>query len=221
MEGGQMSRSPSAQRLFLGMAVGALLLWPLPGFGQTSVLTYHYDNTRTGQNTHETVLTPARVKIPDRFARLFTIRFHDVDAPGEVDGDVFAQPLYMPNLILGSHTPQAGTKHNVLFVVTEGDMVYAFDADNRDGPNASPLWKANLLAISRGAGAGAIPAPSSDADSCSNLVPQIGITGTPVIDPSSGILSLAATTKEMVAGVAHYILRLHALSITNGAEWPS
>lgn len=216
-----MSRLPSHQTILAGITVVALLLWPHAGFGQTSVLTYHYDNARTGQNTDETILSPANVRVRDRFARLFTIRFHDVDAPGEMDGDVFAQSLYVPNLTMGSHTPQAGTKHNVIFVVTEGDMVYAFDADNRDGPNASPLWKANLLDIARGAAAGAIPIPRGEADTCGNIVPQIGITSTPVIDPSSGTLYVTAKTKETVGGVAHYFLRLHALAITNGAERPN
>jgi len=185
------------------------LWWPAVALGQTSVLTYHNDNFRTGQNTQETILNLANVRTPNRFARLFI---------QPVDGEVYAQPLYVPNVTMGPHTPQAGTKHNVLFVATQDDMVYAFDAENREGPNAFPLWQASMLDPARGAAAGATAVPRGDVGWCHDIDPQIGITSTPAIDIPSGTLYVVAKSKEVVAGVAHYILRLHALAITNGAE---
>src|SRR5665213_953720 len=91
-----------------------VLVSSLALFGQTSVLTQHNDLSRTGQNLNETILTPASVS-SGNFGKLFTL---------PVDGQVFAQPLYVPNLTIGS------TAHNVLFAVTEHDSVYAFDADS-------------------------------------------------------------------------------------------
>src|SRR5258708_1976708 len=109
---------------------------------QVSVTTYHYDNARTGQNIQETILTPANVNI-SQFGKLFS---------QAVDGQVYAQPLYVPNLSI----PNKGT-HNVVFVATEADSVYAFDADNNSGGNASPLWKASLIDTAHGAAPGATP----------------------------------------------------------------
>ena len=87
---------------------------------QISVLTQHYDIARTGANTSEAVLTPANVST-SQFGKLFSY---------PVDGYVYAQPLYVPGVTMGAGTPQAGTKHNVVFVATENDSVYAFDADS-------------------------------------------------------------------------------------------
>jgi hypothetical protein len=115
----------------------ALLFWPTFALSQTSVVTYHYDNSRTGQNTQEPFLTPANVR-PDQFRRLFI--------QPNLDGDVYAQPLYLPNV------PIAGKGiHNVVFVATQGDSLYAFDADNNDGANATYLWKASVLDPAHGA----------------------------------------------------------------------
>src|SRR5882762_3918886 len=169
-----------------------------PGRAQVSVLTQHNDNSRTGQNTNETTLTPANVN-STQFGKLFA---------QPVDGQLYAQPLYVPNVTI----PGNGT-HNVVFVATEADSVYAFDADSKSGANTSPLWKASLIDTAHGAAAGATPVTSVNSG-CNLIQPNIGITSTPVIDPTTGTIYVEAKSKEN--GV--FIHRLHALDITTGAE---
>jgi hypothetical protein len=171
--------------------------------GQTNVTTQHNDIGRTGQNTAETILTPSNVNA-NSFGKLF---YH------VVDGYVYAQPLYMSNLTMGSGTPQAGTTHNVIFVATEHDSVYAFDGDGNLGANGKPLWQVTLLDSAHGAAAGARPVLPSDFGE-TDIVPEIGVTGTPVIDPATNTIYLVGKTKENTA----YVERLHALNITTGAE---
>jgi hypothetical protein len=166
---------------------------------QINVLTYHGDNARTGQNLTETILTPQNVN-STQFGKLFALT---------TDGQVYAQPLYMANVAI----PGKGT-HNVLFVATEGDTVYAFDADNNTGANASPLWKASLVDATHGATAGEAPLNTGATIGCTDLQPQIGITSTPVIDPASGTIYVEA--KSVIGST--YIHRLHALDITTGNE---
>lgn len=156
----------------------------------SSVLTYHNDNARTGQNLTETVLTPANVKSPG-FKKLFS------DA---VDKDIYAQPLYMA----GVSIPGQGT-HNVVYVVTENDSVYAFDADTA----GKALWKVSFI----NPAAGITTVPDSDVNDFGDSS-VFGITATPVIDASSGTLYVLAFTKEN--GVHRY--RLHALNLATGAE---
>jgi Legume lectin domain/Chitobiase/beta-hexosaminidase C-terminal domain len=170
---------------------------------QTNVVTQHYDIGRTGANTNETILTPANVNASS-FGKLFYY---------VVDGYVYAEPLYMSGITMGSGTPQAGTKHNVVFVATEHDTVYAFDADGNLGANAKPLWRVTLLDSAHGAAAAATTVPPQDTGE-TDIVPEYGITGTPVIDPASATLYLVGLTKENNVDVA----RLHALDITTGAE---
>jgi Legume lectin domain/Chitobiase/beta-hexosaminidase C-terminal domain len=170
---------------------------------QTSVVTQHNDIGRTGQNRNETILTPANVNTTG-FGKLFSY---------VLDGRAYAQPLYVPGVTMGAGTVQAGTKHNVVFVATEHDSVYAFDADNNGGSNASPLWNITLLDSAHGAPSGATTVPNSDVSS-GDIVPEVGITGTPVIDLSTNTLYVVGKTKES----GNYIQRLHALDITTGAE---
>ena len=100
-----------------------------PALAQVNVLTYHNNNSRTGENLNETLLTPANVN-SNTFGKLFTY---------SVDGYVYAQPLY----VSGMNIPGQGT-HNVLFIATEHDSVYAFDADSNAGPAGGLLWQTNL-----------------------------------------------------------------------------
>ena len=162
-----------------------------PGF--TGQLVYRNDNFRTGQNLNESVLTPANV-----VAAKFGLQFTDA-----IDAAAYAQPLYVPNVAI----PGNGT-HNVVYVATENDSVYAFDADAA-GP---PLWHTSFIDPS----AGITPVPSSDLG-CADLSPIIGITATPVIDPSSATLYVLSKVK---LGPGSYQQQLHALDITTGLEMP-
>jgi hypothetical protein len=172
-----------------------------PG-GFTGVFTQHNDIGRTGQNLNETFLTPAKVSSalnPGGFGKKFS---------QAVDGFIYAQPLYVPQVTI------SGTKHNVVYVATENDSVYAFDADASMGA----LWHANLVDAAHGAGTGAAPVSSGNGGpvdiGCGDLVPQLGITSTPVIDPSTGTMYVEAKSKE--AGI--FVHRLHAIDITTGNE---
>jgi hypothetical protein len=159
-----------------------------PVAGNANVLTYHNDNGRTGQNLNETTLTTSNVNSAT-FGKLGFLT---------VDGLVDAEPLYVSNLTV------AGSAHNVVFVVTEHDSVYAFDADS-----FAQLWKVTVL------GANEVP---SDDRGCEQVTPEIGITSTPVIDlnhGTHGTIFIVAMSKD---NLGNYHQRLHALDLTTGAE---
>ena len=181
------SRVHNCLRIFALICLPAMTtsLW-----SQINVTTFHYDNARTGQNTQETVLTPENVNV-NQFGKLFTI---------SVDGFVYAQPLYMAGV-----QNIAGGTHNVLYIATEHDSVFALDADT-----GAILWQTKFINPS----SGVTTVPNTAVPSCTAIVPEIGITSTPVIDPSSGTLYLLAKTKEN----GQFVQRLHALDVTSGAE---
>ena len=180
------------------LSLALFLFADITTFAQSSVTTQHYDIARTGANTNETILTPTNVNA-NTFGKLFSY---------PLDGWVYAQPLYMPGVTMGAGTVQAGTTHNVVFVATEHDSVFAFDADSNTGANANPLWQVSLL------GTGETTVPSGDV-STSDIIPEIGITSTPVIDPTTNTIYVVA--KSTVADTT-FIQRLHALDITTGKE---
>jgi Legume lectin domain/Chitobiase/beta-hexosaminidase C-terminal domain len=149
-----------------------------------TVTTAHNDIARTGQNLNETILTPGNVNAA-QFGQLFT---------QTVVGLVYAQPLYLSQVAI----PGKGT-HNVVYIATQGDYVYAFDADTNGGVNGNPLWQVSLLTNTTPAG---------------TYKTDWGVLGTPVIDPVSGTLYLVSS--EVQSGSD--IFRLHALDVTTGAE---
>jgi hypothetical protein len=153
-----------------------------------NVLTVHNDNARTGQNLNESILTTSNVNSAN-FGKLGTL---------SVDGLVDAEPLYVSNLTV------AGSAHNVAFVVTEHDSVYAFDADT-----FSQLWKVSLLGSNE---------TTSDNRGCSQVTPEIGITSTPVIDLTAGTHGTIFAVAMSKDNSGNYHQRLHALDITTGAE---
>jgi len=157
----------------------------------TDIVTYKYDLGRTGQNLTESVLTLANVN-SQSFGLLRLL---------STDGKVDAQPLYLSGLTV------QGAKHNVLFVATENDSVYAFDADS-----GTLLWYVSLL----GSGETVDDLPSNG---CTQVTPTIGVTSTPVIDRSAGAhgtIFLVAMSVATASGT--YYQRLHALDVTTGAE---
>ena len=161
---------------------------------QVNVLTNKMDNSRTGQNISETLLTNANVNSSE-FGKLFSFN---------VDGYVQAQPLYMSALSIN------GATHNVVFVATQHDSVYAIDADT-----GVKLWQTSF--INPAAGVTTVP---SQAEGCNNITGfnELGIVSTPVIDATTGTIYVTAKTQEIVSGKYTYVYRLHALDITTGLE---
>ena len=160
------------------------------------VTTSQYDNLRTGATLGEKTLTPQNVNA-QQFGKLGAFK---------VDGAVFAQPLFVPAVEI----PGKG-KHNVLYVATEHDSVYAFDADR---PGDPPLWQVNFLDKAQ-----AITTVSQEDVGCPFIEPEIGITSTPVIDLKTGTLYVLARTKnDPTLKHTEYFHHLHALAITTGVE---
>ncbi len=164
-----------------------------------NIPTWRYDSTMQGQNTQEATLTPVNVNT-NTFGKLFS---------QTVDGQVYAQPLYVQNLTVN------GATHNVVFIATQHDSVYAFDADTNGGAASAPLWQASLISTAHGAAAGATTVPTADVQGgTGDIHPEIGISGTPVIDVNAQTLFVVAKSKEN----GNYVQRLHALNLLNGNE---
>jgi uncharacterized protein (TIGR03437 family) len=163
-------------------------------WAQVDVLTANYDNNRTNANLGEFVLNKSNVN-PTQFGKLFSLA---------VDGQVYAQPLYMR----GVNVP--GGARNVLFVATMNNSVYAFDADATS--STAPIWQRNF-------GASVDPDDFSIAGfSYTDIVAQLGILSTPVIDPASGTLYVVHYTFTKGSNGNIYAYYLHALDLATGAE---
>ncbi len=192
--------------------VALLLLVGCCTQAQVAVLTQHNDNARSGANLSETTLTTANVNT-NQFGLLFT---------RAVDDQIYAQPLVMTNVNLGVK----GT-HNLLLVATVNDTVYAFDADNASV--TAPYWTNRFIAppnivaprntdMNTNLFTGAVGACGGNYKDFSG---NMGIVGTPVIDPTTSTLYLAARTKEISGGTTNFLQRLHALDLASGAERPN
>jgi hypothetical protein len=182
-----------AKREFMKRLVTVLLTLLAVGLtpnsqAQVSVLTYHNDNMRTGANANETILTPANVS-SNIFKRLFVCG---------VDGYVFAQPL----VAAGVNIPRFGSR-NVVYVATEHDSLYAFDADS-----GKRYWITKLLPK------GGKTVSSAKDTGCTDITPEVGVTSTPVIDPSSSTIYVLERGKTNTV----FFQRLHALDLATGAE---
>ncbi len=184
----------TARFLTTGVLATVGLLTSVPA--QVNVVTYHYDNARTAQNVNETLLNPTNVNKGS-----FGFRFSQ-----PVDGYIVGEPLYLSNVTI----PGVG-KHNVVYVATLNDSVYAFDADSNTGANAAPLWQVNFTNPAAGittASGAFLPCQLTTGYS------QSGIVSTPVIDPNSGTIFVVAKTNEN--GTVYH--RLHALDVATGVE---
>ena len=165
------------------------------------VYTYHNDAARDGANSQEYALTPTSVT-SGNFHKLFSCN---------VDGAIYGQPLWVANLMVN------GAKHNVVIVATAHNSLYAFDADT--SPCAT-LWQASLMDSAHGASSGETSVPAGATGNLvgsgyGDMTPEVGITGTPVIDPAAGIVYAVS---KSVSGTTSFFQRLHAIDITTGNE---
>ncbi len=179
-------------KAFTAAALGMVLICgAIRLAGQRAVATWQYNRRRTGANLQERRLTPANVN-PRQFGKLFRLA---------VDGAVYAQPLYRAGVAI----PGRG-RHNVLYLATEGDSVYAFDAG---GHPRQPLWHDRFINPAEG-----VTTVTPAQIGCTQITPQIGITATPVIDAQLGTLYVIVRTWER----GRFVQRLHALDLRTGAE---
>jgi hypothetical protein len=190
----------------LALTLGCFLGLALPAANaQVSVWTYHNDLSRDGENTNEVILNLTNVN-STTFGKLFSY---------PVDGCVYAEPLYVPDLSLQGQT------HNVLFVETENNTVYAFDA-NSAGASGGLLWKTNLgpaaVTTAPGIYTNRLFGTRYNGDAYTDIMPKVGITGTPVIDIQSDTMYVDAFTGVVGGGMTNYFHTLHALDITTGQE---
>ena len=167
----------------------------------TGVLTYHNNLSRDGTNIHEFALTTSNVNTAT-FGKLFSC---------QADGAIYAQPLWVPNLTV------AGASHNVIIVATQHESLYAFDAD---ATPCTTLWHVNLVDSAHGGSSGETSVPSGGAGALvgsgyGDISPEVGITGTPVIDPTSNTIYVVS---KSVNASTQFFQRLHAIDLTTGAE---
>ena len=192
-----MTARPSPIALLVAIAWMAATAVPAasaPTRVPVNVLTFHNDNLRSGHNLRETILKPANVEAKT-FGKLFSY---------PVDGYVYAEPLYVSRPAI----PGLAT-HNVTFVATEHDSVYAFDAD---GLATTPLWQKSFIDPANGI----TTVDALNDIQCGNLVPEIGITGTPVISLDNQALYVVSEVKDQNTDT--YLMELHALDLATGAE---
>jgi hypothetical protein len=183
------------------LAVVILCVFPAIARGQTtSVTTERNDGSRTGANLSETILNTSNINV-GQFGKLYSYA---------VDGSIYAQPLYVPNVVI----PGQGT-HNVLYVATMNDVIYAFDA-NSNAANGGLLWSVDLR--NSAAGVSPIPIVNIVDSNTLNIVGNVGIESTPVIDLTSNTIYFVARTMEVSGSTTNYVARLHALDITTGSE---
>ena len=166
--------------------------------------TYHNDISRDGANTQEYALNTSNLTT-STFGKLFSCT---------VDEAVYAQPLWVPNLTVGSAV------HNVIFVATQNDSLYAFDADSNTTP-CTPLWHVNLLDSAHGGTTGETSVPSSPSNYLiggggGDIMPEVGVTGTPVIDLTTD--TLYVVSKSVIASGPTFFQRLHAIDLGAGNE---
>jgi hypothetical protein len=162
---------------------------------------YHDGPTSTGSNTSEIQLTPSNVS-SSTFGKLFEV---------QVDGQVYAQPLVATRVNIT--TGASPGIHDVVFVTTENDSLYAIDADSSGG---QILWQRSFLTAGLPGATSITPVPVADVGG--SIGPMVGITGTPVIDKTTNTLYVIAKTKETVGGVAHYVQRIYAVNMSNGTN---
>ena len=176
-------------------------------FGVTDlagVFTYHNNLSRDGSNPSEYALTPSNVSTTT-FGKLFSCT---------VDGAIYAQPLWVANLTVG------GVNHNVVIVATQHDSLYAFDADVNTSP-CTPLWHVSLIDAAHGGSSSETTVPSGTTGylvggGSGDITPEVGVTGTPVIDPSSH--TLYVVSKSVITSGSTFYQRLHAIDLTTGNE---
>ena len=176
----------------------------------TNITQYHVDSQSTGANLTETQLTPSNVNAAD-FGQLFNT---------PLDGQVYAEPLVLSNVTIANGpntigTP--GTYDSVVFVATEHDSLYAINS-----ANGAILWQRTFLDTTNSndflPGATSVSTVSSNDVGSGNINPEIGITGTPVIDASTNILYVSVATKELVGTTTHFVQRLHAIDVGDGSD---
>ena len=177
-------------------ATNSIGVTDLPG-----VLTYHNNLSRDGNNTHEFALTLSNVNT-STFGKLFSC---------QADGAIYPQPLWVPNLTV------AGSSHNVIIVATQHESLYAFDAD---ATPCTTLWHANLIGSAHGGTSGETSVPSAGVGALvgsgyGDITPEVGITGTPVIDPTTSTLYVVS---KSVNSSTQFFQRLHAIDLTTGNE---